>query len=275
MKKEALTFWAVLALTPALVAASIYGPSLSRLLKRRFPEKEISYLLVDLESGRVVSSRWDEPRRPVPLGSIVKPFGALAYAQAHGYRYPRFTCRGEAGGCWYAAGHGRLDITAAVAHSCNAYFRQLAEHIEPAAAHAVLRRFGLSHPEAGAPPQALIGLGEEWKLDPLAVIHAYAELAARRGEPGVRELVQGMALAAQVGTGKGVGQAVGETREVLVKTGTAPCGHGVEWSGDGYVLMLEPARSPRTALLVRVHGKPGAEAANVGGQMMRAVLEGE
>jgi hypothetical protein len=129
----------------------------------------------------------------------------------------------------------------------------------------VVQRFGLSAPDAGFDAPALIGLGTGWRVSPFAIARAYSELIARSFDPGVRELLAGMALSAQSGTGRGVG------RGAYVKTGTAPCIHESKERGDGYVIALFPTDAPRFNLLVRVHGVSGARAALVCGKMRRYV----
>ncbi len=273
MRKAILIAPALLMTALMVTAGSLYNQSIVQVLERHFPDSEISYLLVDARTRAVVGSRWANLDRPIPLGSLVKPFTAVAYGQSHDFRYPKYICRGEAGGCWYGPGHGRVGITQAVAHSCNAYFRELAKQVELAEVISVLHRFGLAGPPDNVPAPVLAGLGGEWKVEPAALVRAYLEMQSRASEPGTGELVRGMALSAQVGTGRGVGRAV--RGAALVKTGTAPCVHEVKWSGDGYVLVLYPAEAPRLALLVQVHGKPGAEAAVIGGRMLRTILDGE
>ena len=248
-----------------LVAGSLYEQSLVRLLRERFPEARTSYLLVEARTGRLVDSRWENAERPVPVGSLVKPFTALAYGEAHQYRYPEYLCRGKASRCWLARGHGRIGIGEAVAHSCNAYFRALAVQVRVEDVANLAQRFGMEAPPAGSTAQTLIGLGGGWRVAPLALARAYCRLVE---EPRAAELVRGMAMSARSGTGKAA-------RMGLVKTGTAPCVHHPKAPGDGYVMALYPAESPRYALLVRVHGVPGAEAAVVAGQMLRAIRDGK
>ena len=173
--------------------------------------------MVDVPARSEVARSWPDLRRPVPPGSLLKPFAALAYAEGHGFRYPEFVCRGAADGCWLRRGHGRIGITQAVEFSCNAYFRQLSAR-------------------------------------------AYLNLVAQSDEPGVEPLLRGMALSTQAGKASAIGRALGG-RAALSKTGTAPCVHAPRAPGDGYVVVLYPAESPRWVLLVRVHGVPGAEAA--------------
>ena len=71
------------------------------------------------------------------------------------------------------------------------------------------------------------------------------------------------------------GTAAAVSRELrggaLAKTGTVPCIHRQKAPGDGLAMVMVPADHPRLALLVRVHGKPGAEAAAIAGRMIAAI----
>ena len=99
---------------------------------------------------------------------------------------------------------------------------------------------------------------------------AYLELLRRGEQPGVREILAGMALSAQHGTGGEVDRAL-PFPDALVKTGTGPCTHSPRAPGDGFAMVLTPADQPQILLMVRVHGVPGAQAANVAGQMLRRI----
>ena len=272
MKKSALLALVLLA-SRSLPAASLEEQSIARVLGRRFSSPNISYLLLDARKGTVVASRWEDSEVPAPLGSLVKPFTALAYARRHESRYPKFTCTGAAGGCWFPRGHGHIEIERAIAFSCNAYFRALASEVRTEDVSLVLFDFGIHSLADGLTVPALVGFGDQWRISPLEIARAYCELA-QSGEAGAAGLLRGMALSAQAGTGNAVGRALAESK-ALVKTGTAPCTHAHRAPGDGYVMALYPADSPRLALLVRVHGVPGAQAAVVGGEMLRAAVEGK
>jgi len=263
-------------LRPAQPAApaspdALFGQAAARILARDFSTPDVSYLLLDARSGGLLAARWESPAQPVPVGSLIKPFTALAYGAAHHYDFPVYRCDGRV--CWLPRGHGRLGIQEAVAHSCNSYFAQLAAQLHPRDVDAVLARFGLDGPAERVPPAALIGEGNYWRASPLALTRAYVELARRRGEEGVREVVAGMALSARLGTGEGVDRALGG-EAALSKTGTAPCVHNLRAPGDGYALVLYPAESPRLALLVRLHGQPGSHAAVTAGKMLRDLERG-
>lgn len=258
---------------------SLYDQSISVLLARRFSDPKVSYLLVDARTGRLIGARWDDPAQPVPMGSLVKPFTALAYGEAHAFHYPEYVCRGAIDGCWLPRGHGRISIEQATAYSCNAYFRRLAADVDPSDAARVARGFGIASRLDGASRAGLIGLGSDWRVAPVEMARAYCELVAPGHLAGASGLVSGMALSAESGTGRAVGVALRgrpvAMPRVLTKTGTAPCVHRRQAPGDGYAVALWPAESPRYALLVGVHGVPGSGAAAVVAKMLRVVLEGE
>jgi cell division protein FtsI/penicillin-binding protein 2 len=260
----------LLALTAAFVLAA--SPTWSG-------EVRPVYLLLDAETGQVIEAHWDGPDRPLPVGSLIKPFTALAYAGAHRFTYPTFVCRGTADGCWLPAGHGHIGMAEAVAGSCNAYFRQLAQQSSPDAFVSTLHWFGMPVDEARVTMAGMVGLGDGVKLAPTALMRAYLEIAARRTQPGVAAIVQGMRASARIGTGRAVGAAIGSI-DALVKTGTAPCSHVrlangshdadgfVPSNGDGYTLVIYPADRPRVILLVQAHGRTGAETAVVAGELL-------
>lgn len=220
------------------------------------PNAEVAEL--DLRTGAIVQSGWTEK---APVGSLIKPFTALAYAATHNYQYPEFECNGT--GCWMPGGHGRVGIREAIAHSCNAYFTMLSASVHAEHLNAVLQRFNLDPMPETVDPRSFVGFGDAWRVKPLNLMRAYVELLSRIAEPGVGEILDGMAMSARVGTGKGAGL------DVLIKTGTAPCVHAKHAPGDGYALAIYPAHKPEHAILVRLHSGTGAEAAWVLGAIKR------
>jgi cell division protein FtsI/penicillin-binding protein 2 len=254
--------------TVVCVALLAAGSSDQRAAALRAPETPgVAYVLLDARSGAVLDSRWPDLDQAVPLGSLVKPFTALAYAETHGYRYPTFECRGESAGCWWPAGHGLIEIEPALAHSCNVYFRLLAEQVDPSALSAVAWRFGIAAPRRGAPSSSYVGLGEQWQTAPLAMARAYLELVRREVEPGVSRLLVGLRESAESGTGRGVGASL-RAVPAWAKTGTAPCVHQPASNGDGYAVAVYPAPGPKYVLLVQKHGVPGRLAAVAAGEML-------
>jgi len=246
---------------------SLYAQSARQILDREFKSKDLSYLLFDAQAGTLLASRWPEADQPIPLGSLVKPFTALAYAEHHAYRYPVYVCRGAASGCWQQRPHGKLNLVSAMAYSCNSYFREMTSHLTGDQVREISTQFGFDSPAPALTGPPLMGLGDEWPISPLRLAHAYLELADRREEPGVREILMGMEDSAKWGTGAGVGRALKHSH-ALVKTGTAVCRHAQRAPGDGFVIALAPAEQPELLLMIRVHGVSGATAAVTAGKML-------
>jgi hypothetical protein len=264
----------------AAIAVSIAAPDGSlgespsgSLLERRFADADVSLLLLDARTGQIIASRWEDVNQPLPLGSLVKPFAALAYGAGHSFRYPRFQCS-RTSGCWYPPGHGLMNLSQALAHSCNHYFRQLSAEVAVEDLANVTARFGLPAPQAAAGSDAYWGLGEDWRIEPAAILRAYVALSRPPAMPGSAAILQGLAFSARQGTAQGVGAALRQA-PALAKTGTGPCVHRQNAGGDGFVAVLSPADQPRYALLVRVHGKTGRRAAEIGGAMLQVLIEGE
>ena len=251
---------------------SLFTQSAIEVLDHEFGDSRISFLLFDARSEILLSSRSEDSSRPIPLGSHVKPFTALGYAEAYDFRYPKHVCKGEASGCWQTHPHGELDIVAAITVSCNSYFRALAANLNGEQLLRTTDRFGLEPPNPGLTGASLMGLGDQWPVSPLHMARAYLELYRRRDQPGVRELLTGMAQSAEHGTGAGVGRALKHT-DALVKTGTAPCTHLHPAPADGFVVALVPASQPEILLMIRVHGVAGAKAAFTAGRMLKRMEE--
>lgn len=252
---------------PRLVP-SLFSQSISESLNRKFANPDVSFLLLDVHSGQLLASRWDHPENPIALGSLDKPFAALAYGEYHGFRYPEHTCRGSASGCWRPRGHGRLNLSSALAYSCNSYFRMLAADLKATEVSAIAIRFGIDPPADSASGTALAGFGGEWRTSPLHMARAYVELIHERQQPAVKQIFEGMSEAALYGTAAEVDRALHSARAVA-KTGTAPCIHSRRGPGDGFTVALFPGDDPRILLMVRVHGVPGAVAAKTAGQMLQ------
>ena len=273
--------WVALFTTPVLAQQSrqqtgpphsLFSQSAVEILQREYGKSEISYLLLDADSGTVLANHWENPGKPIPMGSLVKPFTALAYAEVHDFRYPTYTCKGKANGCWQDQPHGELNLTAAISVSCNAYFLRLAEGVPVERLVSVANSFDLDAPRKDATVANLIGLGDEWKIAPLRMARAYLELLRRKDTPGVAPILEGMRQSALHGTGAAVDRKLKHSA-ALVKTGTAPCTH-THWApADGFVLALVPAEKPEILLLIRMHTAAGAKTAETAGRMLRDMQE--
>ena len=247
---------------------SLFARTAAKVLERGFASPDVSYLLLDIRSRNVIARRWENSEAVIPVGSLVKPFTALAYAEGHSFRFPEFTC--SPGQCWYQRGHGRLGIAKAIAFSCNSYFISLAGEVRAAEVSAVAKRFGLNGPGQNASAEMMAGEHGVWRESPDTLARAYAELIGSRTQPGVREIVAGMSGSAKWGTALGLAKEAPNI-QALAKTGTAPCTHREHAPGDGFVMVAWPADSPQHLLLVRYHGHPGAQAALIAGKMLRAL----
>jgi cell division protein FtsI/penicillin-binding protein 2 len=237
-------------------------PLLTLVLSAALNGADPNYIVVDVRTREVVKQDWPDADKPIPVGSLVKPFTALAASGP----FPEFVCYGAIDRCWLHKGHGRLGFRDALANSCNAYFLELARGVETHSLAVVAVKFGIPPPDRET-PEARIGLGADWQISPLALARAYCELTSRAGEPRVAEILAGMKLAAESGTASAIG------RGLLAKTGTAPCVEQRKHRGDGFTIVLEPADLPRVAVLVRVHGVPGAEAAKSAAIIARRELK--
>jgi cell division protein FtsI/penicillin-binding protein 2 len=250
--------------------ASLFAQSAAEALDHDFPSRDISFLLLDASTGNVLAARWDHPDTPIPMGSLFKPFAALAYGERHEFQYPAHICRGAVTGCWLPRGHGKMSLTSAIAQSCNSYFRILTADLNSSDVFPTARRFGLDSPPPSANGAQLAGLGDQWRTSPLRMARAYIELARHRDQLAVAQILDGMAESARYGTAAAVCREF-PSLDALAKTGTAACTHAHRSPGDGFVVVLTPADHPRLLLLVRVHGVPGSHAAQTAAKMLRRV----
>ncbi len=208
-----------------------------------------------------MAQRWDDAERDIPVGSLLKPFQAVAYGRTQ-RTFPVFRCIGKKT-CWLPRGHGTLHIREAIAFSCNSYFHQLVTD-GGRDFTAAMNSFQIHSVGSSTEPRS------PQNAAPLALARAYLELANNTQDRAVAPVLQGMALSAQKGTGRAAGAALPDIA-ILVKTGTAPCTHARKAPGDGFALLITPAEPARAVLLVRVHGRPGFVAAGVAGRMIAAV----
>lgn len=228
-----------------LVSLGLYEQAVVRLLGQKFPAVE--YLLLDAGSGRVIANHLPDAEEPIAVGSLTKPMLAA------GGRDREYTC--SRGACWLPRGHGKLRMSEAIAHSCNAWFLEYARGVRNS-------MHGLPDPPS-YDPQVLIGVKPEWRIAPIAVARAYPRVVSQ--DARVRA---GMKAAAERGTAQRLGV------EALAKTGTAACSHPGGGPGDGLVVALWPADRPRYVLMVRVHGTTGAVTAATAGELLRTVRDG-
>lgn len=187
------------------------------------------------------------------VGSLQKPFVVRAWAQAHpDAPSPRFICAGGST-CWLKKGHGELGLASALARSCNAYFRQLAETTPLETLTESLDRAGF----APAPRNAdeAIGLAAPGLLHirPSRLLASYQDLLREPwplGDSVRREVLRGLREGARIGTAGGIA-----AWGFWAKTGTVPLdGQHTE----GFALALDEGN---LAMLARLRPGTGAQAA--------------
>ncbi len=249
-------------------SGSLFGQSAQAALDKasgtQSASPRLSWLLMDVRTGQMIASRWSDADRSIPVGSLTKPFVALAYAQTH-VAFPRYTCAGTSSRCWLPKGHGTLSLEQAFTFSCNSYFLQLAKETSQAAIRAVALQYSLPAPPPLSTPAQLIGLDSGWRIAPLELGRAYVHMANQLDTGSIRD---GMRQAALTGTADALA-----AEDALAKTGTAHCVHDCLASGDGLVVALTPSERPRLMLLVRERGTTGATAAAIAARMLHTLRE--
>jgi cell division protein FtsI/penicillin-binding protein 2 len=218
------------------------------------PATRVRWLVTDLQ-GAMEFSNWSSDRA-VSMGSLLKPFLALAFLETHAAA-PVIRCPG----CWLPRGHGAQDLVAAIANSCNYYFLHLGSQIEPAALERVCLEFGLSAPDRQWSVSRLIGLGAGWPQVPIATAKAFGRLVGHRSRNGMELVLAGMRRCSSSGTAKELGVSS------YAKTGTGACSHFPSASADGYVGAIWPAEAPRCVLLAQLHNGTGARTAREAGKL--------
>jgi cell division protein FtsI/penicillin-binding protein 2 len=217
------------------------------------------WIVADI-TGRICEANWRDASQPACFGSLLKPFLAIAYLATHS-QAPVITCSGAAAGCWYRKGHGKQDLVAALANSCNVYFLHIAEALNRAAFDLTCMSYGLAPASRSWPASRLIGLGEGWPQTPLAAVRAFGLLARNAAEPHARLVLSGMLRCSESGTAKGIGQ------RCYAKTGTAAPSESRD-SGDGYIVAIYPVEQPRRILLFSQRHTTGADAAREAGRLL-------
>ena len=259
-------------------------------------------ILGDLSAGRAVLAgdiRVLESR--VPAGSWMKLFQAYAIAAGHQVTLDeKIRCDGWQGPgprCWYGPGHGELNLEAALAHSCNAYFAAVRPRLAAAGYAKILDAIlPESAPAGGADWDGAYVRGELTPRSPRfdALCRAVAALVlARRldwagagdsrvlaAEPirfdeTVRAAVlAGMRRAAAEGTAVELARAFGSD-DLLAKTSSmmpaAAPARSRNRNRCGMVCAFYPAESPRAFVFLFVpRGFAPEKAAPLAGRVLRS-----
>ncbi len=153
-------------------------------------KQQVGFAVYDLKKRRMaVVCSVDDFSRPQALGSLLKPFVALAAAES-GVPLFAFKVYCEASdksvpvkeSCWDRRGHGDMDFTNALTLSCNYFFSSLAEKIDENIWRQTFKTFGLFAPDFSkntplSQRKALaIGSRPDFLMSPAQVLFAYVAL---------------------------------------------------------------------------------------------------
>jgi cell division protein FtsI/penicillin-binding protein 2 len=302
--KPFYAFFSVLFILASSGLLSAEIPEIQAELQKTFESQPGAILIVDPASGLIVASVRSESffEQKYSPGSLIKIFTLLAFRSEHGKNFPVFHCpptlANDPLGCWDRNGHGKLDAQTAIALSCNVYFRQLAEQIQPESFIRILKEFELIHKREDLPSACLqdvmIGKTQEWKLYPALLLRAYSALynrgnlwPLRKGSVSAatnsiyveQDLIQlireGMYRSARNGTSVQAASQAGV--RLLGKTGTSLAFEEgkTNWSRtQGWWIGFYPEDQPEIAIMTFApDGRGATEAAPLGGRVLKRYLE--
>lgn len=223
-------------------------------------------LVLDVETRRVLFEDTAGTARAAP-GSALKPFVAVALLETPTFRpAQRVACtrqlqiNGRKLDCSHPALAMPVDLSAALAYSCNHYFATMSRRLDAARLAATLRRFGLNARVAGTADQLAMQAIGQWEMEctPAELAAAYRRLALFRRTAGVRyePLWSGIEGAAEFGTAqlaKPAGLRVaGKTGTTQNRNRTGTLGWFAGWA---------PAGAPEFVVVVLTRGGGGPDAA--------------
>lgn len=226
-------------------------------------EASASTVMMDLRSRRLIvveredlASRW-----LIPPGSTLKPFALMALLESGKLRVDeKFFCprKLEIEGRSFSCSHPRIlaamDVTTAIAYSCNCFVAHFAERFEAGELARFLRRWGIGSAsgEIGDPSdldsRRLQAIGEARVLvTPLGLLHGYAELAGHAPEAVLAGLEGAVEYGtAQLASVRGL-KVAGKTGTVLTNTGARAA-----WFAG-----FAPSRNPEVAIVAVLQGRSG------------------
>jgi cell division protein FtsI (penicillin-binding protein 3) len=251
-------------------------------------------LLLDIHTGRMIGFEGgDVARRWLgPPGSTMKPLSLLALLEANKlsgseeYFCPgRLALNGRSLNCSHPYVAAPMNLSRAIAYSCNCAVAHFAQRFEPGELAEYLRRAGLcsptglasgweaaGHADAAAPGPAsqLQALGESGvSITPLELLAAYRRLALRAGEPLLAPITEGLEGAVEFGTARAARM---DRMRVAGKTGSVRTAAGARIA---LFAGFAPSRSPEIAAVVLTQGRSGGgDAAPIAGRMFSSYFAG-
>ncbi|OQY29238.1 MAG: hypothetical protein B6244_04405 [Candidatus Cloacimonetes bacterium 4572_55] len=273
-----------------------------KLLQKTLPDS-VAAVILDIYTGEILAVHQSKTalHRSFPIGSLIKPLTACAglirgsldpndliYCYRSGYS--------DFNRCWYLNGHGRVDLTDAIAYSCNSYFRHAAQKLRFSEFSRFMENLGYSMPRTFTPEDEIdlmIGLNPSLKMTPLQIL-TYLSLFYNDGvlfdwtcegvpfkkismPDKIRDLIRrGMAASFRYGSGSGLQNATHQD-SLFVKTGTAPYRlGGVEdhTKTHAWTVVFYPGDTPRIGIVIFVtQGVGSKQGIYWAGQTLR-ILEG-
>lgn len=210
-------------------------------------------VVLDAASGTVLEAD-QAGAAPAPPGSALKPFTALALLHAGFADTTTFSCPrilrigGRKMDCTHPQLAAPVDLTAALAYSCNHFFVRASRRLDAQRFVEALRSFGFDARAAVTEEQLEMQAIGQWGVEttPMQMAQAYRKLA--RSAP--RLITAALEGAAEFGTAQ---LAAVPGARVAGKTGTAPQAWFAGWA---------PSAAPRVIVVVFLpSGRGGADAA--------------
>ena len=183
-----LLAWAGMGAAQIPAATDAGDAALQRAATEALDGRAGAIIVLDPQTGRVRAAV--NPRAAFeqkhPLGSTIKPFVALAALRAGlvnrstkvscatPYKYGKYRAN-----CVHRDDLPPLDMSRALAYSCNYFFGKLGERLPEARLQAVLSEFGLGHalPKGEWQSRYAIGDSQDIRVTPVQLLAAYAALA--------------------------------------------------------------------------------------------------
>jgi cell division protein FtsI/penicillin-binding protein 2 len=283
---------------PALAGLLIlFLTSLLQAAAPSLPDPHAAFVVVSVQSGKILRQQnLQTLEKPYPPGSLMKVFTTIAFYQQSGNHFPVFQCpatlASDPAGCWDRHGHGEVHITDALAHSCNVYFRQLAEKVSPETFQQTLKAFQLPEKlqQEKNIRKIMTGSTIDWTVSPMLLLRAYCSMFNGGSLYGTQNqaagtvvldrslraiLQQGLTESSQKGTSLEARKISGHT--LLGKTGTSLLWEDgkVSWRGtQGWWIGLYPVQKPEIAVLTFVpNGRGATDAAPLGGKVIAWFLQ--
>jgi cell division protein FtsI/penicillin-binding protein 2 len=268
-----------------------------------------SYIIVNFKTGRVceIQDSLGLLDHPFPPGSVIKIFSTLAYLYSGGDSKKVLLCKETESGdpippaCWYRPGHGHLDLTGALAQSCDTYFSKIFTSIRYNSLMSILESSDLLDEEimeniyqlsSSEKRKTWIGIGKHLRMKPIDLFLSVNGIAGdgkfyRRSDSllifkkkshynddFIEVIKEGMREGSITGTTK-IAQEILGMQPVFGKTGTATYFYNEEdyRKTHGYYLGFYPFPYPEYGILVFLLEGDGRTAVEKGAHLLKDYLE--